>query len=227
MAVSSRLAPTAALPAGRTGSANPGAAGVKVAVQGARPTGRAEISVCPELYVFFDKKTGVRRFEVPADEDGGIPRERAASLLAIHCVARHQSPAEFGVMVAPAGDLIREVAKRSQELIRSCSLCEAPRVLLSRRQNEVLSAIARNLTNKEIAHTLHLSERTVKFHVSALLQRFKVRKRSDLMLEAFDVLGPGCSPYPPSSAPASRAPSDQPPSLQALRPIFIEHRSAR
>jgi DNA-binding NarL/FixJ family response regulator len=59
---------------------------------------------------------------------------------------------------------------------------------LSRRQEEVLAGIIQNLTNKEIAAKLNLSERTVKFHVSALLIKFDVRGRIDLMLKATKIL---------------------------------------
>jgi DNA-binding CsgD family transcriptional regulator len=55
---------------------------------------------------------------------------------------------------------------------------------LSRRQGEVLTNIAQNLSNKEIAAKLNISVRTIKFHVSSLLEKFDVRGRVDLMLEA-------------------------------------------
>jgi len=37
-------------------------------------------------------------------------------------------------------------------------------------------------TNKEIANKLHIPERTVKFHVSNLLNKLGVRRRADLIL---------------------------------------------
>ena len=42
----------------------------------------------------------------------------------------------------------------------------------------------RSLANKEIAASLNLSERTVKFHVSSLLTKFRVRGRMELVREA-------------------------------------------
>jgi len=39
----------------------------------------------------------------------------------------------------------------------------------------VLSGISQDLSNKEIAAKLSLSERTVKFHVSAMLEKFGAR----------------------------------------------------
>lgn len=53
---------------------------------------------------------------------------------------------------------------------------------LSRREQEVLGGLLENLANKEVADRLHISERTVKFHVSNLLAKFGVRRRADLIL---------------------------------------------
>ncbi len=53
---------------------------------------------------------------------------------------------------------------------------------LSQREREVLDALLENLSNKEIASRLHISERTAKFHVSHLLAKFGVRRRADLIL---------------------------------------------
>ena len=63
-------------------------------------------SLRPAAFVFFDRKSGVRRFEVKAGDDGRMPAEQAASLLAIHCVARQQQPRDFDVMVAAGEDLV-------------------------------------------------------------------------------------------------------------------------
>ena len=139
--------------------------------------------VHPKVFVFFDKSTGTRRFEVKASEDGRLPQEQAVSLLAMHCVARQQTPKDFSVMVAAGEDLVQDLAGRAMELIRTCSGPE-PSLALSQRQNEVLAYIAQNLCNKEIAAKLNISERTVKFHVSALLEKYHVSNRVDLMLEA-------------------------------------------
>jgi DNA-binding NarL/FixJ family response regulator len=53
---------------------------------------------------------------------------------------------------------------------------------LSRREKEVLDGLLENLSNKEIASKLNMSERTAKFHVSNLLAKYGVRRRADLIL---------------------------------------------
>ncbi|HKS66448.1 MAG TPA: response regulator transcription factor [Candidatus Acidoferrales bacterium] len=60
---------------------------------------------------------------------------------------------------------------------------------LSRREQEVLNGLLENLANKEVADRLHISERTVKFHVSNLLAKFGVRRRADLILLCFQRRG--------------------------------------
>ena len=60
---------------------------------------------------------------------------------------------------------------------------------LSRREQEVLTGLLENLANKEVADRLHISERTVKFHVSNLLAKFGVRRRADLILLCYQRRG--------------------------------------
>jgi len=53
---------------------------------------------------------------------------------------------------------------------------------LSTRETQVLDRLLENLSNKEIAAKLNISERTVKFHVSNVLTKFGVGRRADLIL---------------------------------------------
>jgi DNA-binding NarL/FixJ family response regulator len=55
-------------------------------------------------------------------------------------------------------------------------------VNISRREREIFDVLLLNLSNKEIANRLNISERTVKFHVSNLLVKFNVQRRADLIL---------------------------------------------
>jgi DNA-binding NarL/FixJ family response regulator len=65
---------------------------------------------------------------------------------------------------------------------------------LSRREREVLHAVLENLSNKEIAGQLNISERTAKFHVSNLLSKFGVQRRADLIVMSFN--GSALNPAP-------------------------------
>lgn len=52
---------------------------------------------------------------------------------------------------------------------------------LTPREQEVLRQVQLGLGNKEIAWNLHISERTVKYHVTSLLRKFEVRDRIGLL----------------------------------------------
>ena len=70
---------------------------------------------------------------------------------------------------------------------------------LSRREREVLQAVLDNLSNKEIAGQLNISERTAKFHVSNLLAKFGVQRRADLIVMSFSGSPLGVASQPQGS----------------------------
>ena len=53
---------------------------------------------------------------------------------------------------------------------------------LSKREQEVLELIAKGKTNNDIAQSLYISVRTVKFHVSSILSKLGVRNRTEAAL---------------------------------------------
>jgi DNA-binding CsgD family transcriptional regulator len=136
-----------------------------------------------ELYFFYEKNTGVSHFHVEAGNDGRFPVEQAAGLLAMHCLVRGQSPRDYVVMVQAAPDSLDGLAEKAEQLLQA-GRSVGSAVKLTRREEEVLGGVMRSLANKEIAATLNLSERTVKFHVSSLLSKFRVRGRMELVREA-------------------------------------------
>lgn len=136
-----------------------------------------------ELYFFYEKNTGASHFHVEAGPDGEFPVEQAAGLLAMHCMVRGQSPSDYIVMVQAESDFLELLKDRADKLLQA-GRSVGSSVKLTRREDEVLSGIMRSLANKEIAANLNLSERTVKFHVSSLLAKFRVRGRLELVREA-------------------------------------------
>jgi DNA-binding NarL/FixJ family response regulator len=54
------------------------------------------------------------------------------------------------------------------------------------REREVLTLIARGLSNKEIEHHLHLSRGTVKTHIGRLLAKLEARDRAQLVIAGYE-----------------------------------------
>jgi len=101
----------------------------------------------------------------------------------MHCVVRGQSPNDYMVMVRAHDELLEGLNDKANTLLEAGRSVHS-RVRLTRREEEVLSGLMKSLANKEIAASLNLSERTVKFHVSSLLAKFQVRGRMELVREA-------------------------------------------
>jgi two-component system NarL family response regulator len=55
---------------------------------------------------------------------------------------------------------------------------------LTARQMEVLTLVAQRLTYKEVGARLHLTERTVKYHMSEILQRLHLKSRAEALKHA-------------------------------------------
>lgn len=136
-----------------------------------------------DLFFFYEKSTGVAHFHVEAGADGRFPVDQAAGLLAMHCMVRGQSTTDYVVMVQADEDLLEGLNDRAEKLLEAGKSVRG-QIKLTRREEEVLAGLMKSLANKEIAANLNLSERTVKFHVSALLAKFRVRGRMELVREA-------------------------------------------
>jgi len=55
---------------------------------------------------------------------------------------------------------------------------------LTPRQMEVLTAVARGMTYKEIGADLHLSERTIKYHMGEILGQLHLDNRREVLAYA-------------------------------------------
>ena len=64
------------------------------------------------------------------------------------------------------------------------------RIVLTRREWEVVEAIGRGLRNREIAHSLGISEKTVKTHLNHIFSKLRVESRFALALWAQGELQP-------------------------------------
>ncbi len=136
-----------------------------------------------DVFFFYEKKTGLAHFHVEAGPDGRFPLDQAAGLLAMHCMVRGQSPSDYVVMVQTEDEILEGLNEKADKLLEAGKSVHS-KIELTRREEEVLAGLMNSLANKEIAANLNLSERTVKFHVSSLLAKFRVRGRMELVREA-------------------------------------------
>jgi two-component system NarL family response regulator len=79
------------------------------------------------------------------------------------------SPERATLVLAEFGRRGTEPPSKTEEL-----------VTLTGRQKEVLELTAQGLSNKEIANTLYITEATVKYHVSQILERLQLKSRYQL-----------------------------------------------
>ncbi len=66
----------------------------------------------------------------------------------------------------------------------SIAFTELSTALLSQREREVLYLVAQGLSNKEIAHQMGLSIRTVHSHLASVFTKLKVSSRTQAVLLA-------------------------------------------
>jgi DNA-binding CsgD family transcriptional regulator len=147
------------------------------------PITQPRIVPSPFVYLFYEKNSGTAHFHVEAGPAGELPVDHAAGLLAMHCLVRGHSPSDYMIMVPAPQESLGDLEEKAEKLLQAGHKVKSA-VRLTRREEEVLNGILRSLANKEIASELNLSERTVKFHVSSLLAKFKVRGRMELMRES-------------------------------------------
>ena len=110
-----------------------------------------------------------------------------------------------------AGDsMVPDVTARNPGNSRAGAICTADRLarLLTDRELEVLTMVARGLSNGEIAEQLTISPATAKTHVAHLLTKLDARDRIQLVIIAYQsgLCDPGGRPpeppeYPPPFSP--------------------------
>jgi DNA-binding NarL/FixJ family response regulator len=92
------------------------------------------------------------------------------------------------IRAAASGEALIAPAITARWLARFAALSapRAPSEPLTEREDEVLLAVARGLTNQEIARELFISLSTVKTHIASLMNKLEARNRVELALWAYE-----------------------------------------
>lgn len=76
------------------------------------------------------------------------------------------------------------VTRAVMEHFRRAGRTAEPAGVLTEQEKEIIRLIAQGLTNKEIARKLFLSPNTVKFHISNIMRKLGVRRRTEIAFRA-------------------------------------------
>ncbi len=137
-----------------------------------------------------DRVPEVKVVLLTSREDGQVT---AASLAAgAHCLLLQKGESDKlirSVRAAASGQILMDpiLIWRALDGLRPPTTLQGSRAAsdLSEREREILHLIARMKTNREIAHTLYISENTVKTHVSNILRKLELNSRYEIATNAF------------------------------------------
>jgi len=124
---------------------------------------------------------GTQALVLVSEEEHAVSRLRAMQLRGWGLVPPDAPPEELAAAVAAAGQGLIVLPKPLTERLlqepapSAGELSEA----LTAREREVLDLLAHGLKNAEIAGELHISEHTVKFHISSLYAKLGVNNRAE------------------------------------------------
>jgi DNA-binding NarL/FixJ family response regulator len=112
--------------------------------------------------------------------------------LAFGALPRDASPEEIvAAVTAVAGGLTvldRRLAAATLAAVErprgASEIASVSEEALTAREREVLQLLAQGIPNKQIAQRLHISEHTVKFHVSAIMTKLNAASRTEAVTTA-------------------------------------------
>ena len=97
-----------------------------------------------------------------------------------------QADALCQAIKAAAAGQVQLTPQAAARLMQVVSAPESPEAL-TERETEVLRLLAQGESNKQIAHSLHIAEKTVKVHVSNILGKLGVQSRTQATLYAIRI----------------------------------------
>jgi DNA-binding NarL/FixJ family response regulator len=124
---------------------------------------------------------GTQSLLLLSDDEGATSRLRVLSLRGWGIVPPDAPSEELGAAVAAVAQGLTVLPKTLADrlLDEPAAPVEELSDPLTARESEVLGLLGRGLSNKMIARELHISEHTVKFHISSLYSKLGVSNRAE------------------------------------------------
>ena len=124
---------------------------------------------------------GTQALVLISDDDHALSRLRALPLRGWGVVPPDAPPEEIAAAVSAAAQGLIVLPKPlTARLLQGSAACvEELSEPLTAREREVLELLGRGLSNRLIAQELHISEHTVKFHISSLYAKLEVSNRAE------------------------------------------------
>lgn len=122
---------------------------------------------------------GARTLVVIAEDDRSIRTLQELSLRGWGILTPDAAPEELEAAVAAVARGLIVLPRSLTERVLHSTAAEDLDEPLTNREREVLELLAQGLSNKLIAQRLHISEHTVKFHISSLYAKLGVSGRAE------------------------------------------------
>jgi DNA-binding NarL/FixJ family response regulator len=186
------VAPTPVTRAGlRSMLANAEGTDVRVVGETSSPTDPSELSEADVVLLaneelleeasFAVAEDGTQALVLISEEDHAVSRLRSMQLRGWGVVPPDAPPEELAAAIAAAGQGLIVLPKAVTErlLHEPAASAEELSETLTAREREVLDLLGHGLSNKLIGRELHISEHTVKFHISSLYAKLGVNNRAE------------------------------------------------
>ena len=164
---------------------------VRIVGEASSPTDSSELSEADVVLLaneelleeasFAVAEDGTQALVLISEEDHAVSRLRSMQLRGWGVVPPDAPPEELAAAVAVAGQGLIVLPKAVTErlLHEPAASAEELSETLTAREREVLDLLGRGLSNKLIGRELHISEHTVKFHISSLYAKLGVNNRAE------------------------------------------------
>jgi DNA-binding NarL/FixJ family response regulator len=164
---------------------------VRVVGEASSPTDPSELSEADVVLLaneelleeasFAVAEDGTQALVLISEEDHAVSRLRSMQLRGWGVVPPDAPPEELAAAIAAAGQGLIVLPKAVTErlLHEPAASAEELSETLTAREREVLDLLGHGLSNKLIGRELHISEHTVKFHISSLYAKLGVNNRAE------------------------------------------------